>query len=168
MKRVLIMFSFAVYSMFALVYSAPASQVNQPIENKDNPQEDYVDLLVCGDGPDSVSGPEILQDQDGVYLLVHEMPEYPEGTAALLRSFRETRIYPEDAMNEGIQGRVLVQFIVEEDGSITSPKIVKSLYPSLDAEALRFVSTMPKWKPGKLNGKPCRVKYTIPLSFRLN
>jgi protein TonB len=86
----------------------------------------------------------------------------------LLSSFRETLVYPEDAKAEGIQGRVLVQFIVEEDGSITNPVIIKSVYPSLDAEALRFVAKMPKWKPGKIDDKPCRTKYIVPLNFRLN
>ena len=124
---------------------------------------DFIDDEFVG-----MSNPEVLQDQDGVYLVVPEMPEYPGGAAALLSSFREALVYPEDAKAEGIQGRVLVQFIVEEDGSITNPVIIKSVYPSLDAEALRFVSKMPKWKPGKIDDKPCRTKYIVPLNFRLN
>ena len=134
-------------------------------ESKEN-DVDYVDFI--DDEFVGMSNPEVLQDQDGVYLVVPEMPEYPGGAAALLSSFRETLVYPEDAKAEGIQGRVLVQFIVEEDGSITNPVIIKSVYPSLDAEALRFVSKMPKWKPGKIDDKPCRTKYIVPLNFRLN
>ena len=137
-------------------------------ESLENPKEDEADILVCGDETVTMPDPDVLLDQDGVYLVVHEMPEYPGGSAALLSSFRETRVYPEDAKAAGIQGRVLVQFIVEEDGSITNPQIVKSVYPSLDAEAIRFILAMPKWKPGKIDGKPCRVKYTVPLNFRLN
>ena len=138
-------------------------------EFKEDSKEDDADILVCIDGNGAEGEPiDILQDQDGVYLAVPEMPEYPGGAAALLSSFRETLVYPEDAKNEGIQGRVLVQFIVEEDGSIPNPVIIKSVYPSLDAEALRFVSKMPKWKPGKIDGKPCRTKYIVPLNFRLN
>ena len=138
-------------------------------EFKEDSKEDDADILVCIDGNGAEGEPiDILQDQDGVYLAVPEMPEYPGGAAALLSSFRETLVYPEDAKTEGIQGRVLVQFIVEEDGSITNPIIIKSVYPSLDAEALRFVSKMPKWKPGKIDGKLCRTKYIVPLNFRLN
>ncbi len=134
-------------------------------ESKEN-DVDYVDFI--DDEFVGMSNPEVLQDQDGVYLVVPEMPEYPGGAAALLSSFREALVYPEDAKAEGIQGRVLVQFIVEEDGSITNPVIIKSVYPSLDAEALRFVAKMPKWKPGKIDDKPCRTKYIVPLNFRLN
>ena len=138
-------------------------------EFKEDSKEDDADILVCIDGNGAEGEPiDILQDQDGVYLAVPEMPEYPGGAAALLSSFREALVYPEDAKAEGIQGRVLVQFIVEEDGSITNPVIIKSVYPSLDAEALRFVSKMPRWKPGKIDDKPCRTKYIVPLNFRLN
>ena len=138
-------------------------------EFKEDSKEDDADILVCIDGNGAEGEPiDILQDQDGVYLVVPEMPEYPGGAAALLSSFREALVYPEDAKAEGIQGRVLVQFIVEEDGSITNPVIIKSVYPSLDAEALRFVAKMPKWKPGKIDDKPCRTKYIVPLNFRLN
>lgn len=134
-------------------------------ENK----EDVVDFLVCIDGDDDYGKPlEILQDKDGVYLAVPEGPEYPEGTNALLDFIRRTQIYPEDAKRASIQGRVLVQFIVEEDGSITNPKVVKSVCPSLDAEAVRIISSMPKWKPGKIDGKACRVRFTVPINFRLN
>ena len=131
--------------------------------------EDEADILVCIDGDDDYGKPlEIIQDKDGVYLAVPEGPEYPEGTNALLDYMRRTQIYPEDAKREGIQGRVLVQFIVEEDGSITNPKVVKSVCPSLDAEAVRIISSMPKWKPGKIDGKACRVRFTVPINFRLN
>ena len=131
--------------------------------------EDEADILVCIDGDDDYGEPlEILQDEDGVYLAVPEGPEYPEGTNALLDYMRRTQIYPDDARRKGIQGRVLVQFIIEEDGSITNPKVVKKVCPSLDAEAVRIISSMPKWKPGKIDGKPCRVRFTVPINFRLN
>ena len=130
--------------------------------------DDVVDIIFDKDDNVGLPDPNVIVDEDGVYLAVPEMPEYPGGSSALLSSFRETYVYPEDAKAAGIQGRVLVRFIVEEDGSITDPVIIKSIYPSIDAEALRFVSKMPKWKPGKIDGKPCRTKYAIPLSFRLN
>ena len=76
--------------------------------------------------------------------------------------------YPEDAKESGAQGRVIVSFIVEKDGSISNAKVAKPTYSSLDEEALRVVNAMPKWVPGKQNGEAVRVKYSIPVSFRLN
>ena len=70
-------------------------------------------------------------------------------------------------MEQGIQGRVVTQFVVDKDGSITDVKVVRSLDPMLDKEAVRLVKSMPKWTPGKLNGSPVRVKYILPISFRL-
>ena len=75
--------------------------------------------------------------------------------------------YPTTAQENGIQGRVIVQFVVNTDGSITEPKVVRGVDPELDAEALRVISIMPKWKPGKQKGEAVRVKYTIPVMFRL-
>lgn len=109
----------------------------------------------------------IMMDIDGTYLLVPEMPKYLNGPESLHSYIRQNRKYPTDAVNNGIEGRVLVQFIVEKDGSITNPIVVRGLYPSLDAEAIRIISSMPKWTPGKINGQSCRVKYTMPISFRL-
>lgn len=76
--------------------------------------------------------------------------------------------YPTKAQTEGIQGRVIVQFIVDENGYIIEPNIVRSVEPSLDEEALRIIKTLPKWKPGTLQGKAVKVKYTVPVAFKLN
>jgi TonB family protein len=76
--------------------------------------------------------------------------------------------YPEEAFNKGIEGRVILTFIVEKDGSISNVKVAKSVNEVIDAEAVRVVENMPKWKPGKQNGKEVRVKYTIPVTFRLS
>ena len=119
----------------------------------------YVDLDY-----DAVS----MRDQDGVFLVCTEPPEFPDGTAAFLNYVRESQVYPKDALRDKVQGRVLVQFIVNEDGSISDVKVVKGLTPSLDAEAIRIVSAMPKWKPGKNDGQLCRVRYTVPVRFRLD
>ena len=77
-------------------------------------------------------------------------------------------IYPADAAKNKVEGRVLVTFVIEHDGSISNVNVVNSVYPSLDKEAIRVVSEMPKWIPGKANGKTVRVKYTIPITFRLS
>ena len=95
------------------------------------------------------------------------MPQYPGGMQALFSYLQENITYPKDAQEKKISGRVLVTFIVEKDGSISSVETVKSVFPSLDEEAVRIVKGMPNWKPGKQNGKVVRVKYTLPISFSL-
>lgn len=125
----------------------------------------YVDL---DNNTVGMPNPEVMRDQDGVFLVCTEPPEFPDGTAAFLNYVRESQVYPKDALRDKVQGRVLVQFIVNEDGSISDVKVVKGLTPSLDAEAIRIVSAMPKWKPGKNDGQLCRVRYTVPVRFRLD
>lgn len=111
---------------------------------------------------------EIIPDSDGdVIFEMAEVPEFPGGPDALLEFMRKNINYPADAREKDIQGRVLVTFIVNKDGSLTEPEVVKSVDPLLDAEALRLISVMPKWKPGTQRGKPVRTKYTLPVNFRL-
>lgn len=109
--------------------------------------------------------PEI---DDTPFMVVEDMPEFPGGTAALLEYLKKNIKYPAICRENNIQGRVLVSFIVNKDGSIVDAEVVKNVNPSLDKEALRVISGMPKWKPGSQRGKPVRVKYTVPVNFRLN
>ena len=106
-------------------------------------------------------------DNDKVFDVVEEMPRFPGGDEAMMQFIAKNVKYPEEASKKGIAGRVLVQFIVNTDGSVVEPKVVKSVDPALDAEALRVVKLMPKWTPGKQRGYTVRVKFTIPISFRL-
>lgn len=106
--------------------------------------------------------------QGDVFDVVEEMPQYPGGPQALFKFLGENVQYPVEAEKAGIQGRVIATFVVEKDGSISQPTIVKSVDPLLDAEAIRVISAMPNWIPGKQNGKVVRVKYTVPLSFNLD
>ena len=105
--------------------------------------------------------------QGDVFDVVEEMPQYPGGPQALFEFLSQNVQYPKEAAKAGIQGRVIVTFVVEKDGSICESKVVKSVDPSLDAEALRVINAMPNWKPGKQNGKEVRVKYTVPVAFML-
>ena len=107
-------------------------------------------------------------EQEEIFMVVEDQPEFPGGTAALLEYLRKNIKYPAICRENNIQGRVLVTFIVNKDGAIVEPEVVKSVNPSLDKEALRVISTMPNWKPGSQRGKPVRVKYTVPVNFRLN
>ena len=116
---------------------------------------------------DAILEPDPGPDEENVYTLVDREPEFPGGTMGLLEFMRTTIKYPAEARKDTIQGRVLVSFIVNKDGSIVKPEVVKSAHPLLDEEALRMVNEMPAWKPGEQNGVPVRVKYTIPVNFRL-
>ena len=100
--------------------------------------------------------------------VVEEMPQFPGGPAALFEFLSKNIQYPKDAEKAKLQGRVIVTFVVKKDGSITDAKVVKSVAPSLDAEALRVINEMPNWTPGRQGGQPVNVKYTVPLTFRLN
>ncbi|MBR6715088.1 MAG: energy transducer TonB [Prevotella sp.] len=102
-----------------------------------------------------------------VFDVVEQMPSFPGGNEALMKFLSENVKYPVVAQENGVQGRVVVSFVVERDGSITDVKVVRSVDPSLDKEATRVVKSMPNWIPGKQNGAAVRVKYNVPVSFRL-
>ena len=109
----------------------------------------------------------MAQTGEKAYDVVEQMQEYPGGIPALIQFLQENLQYPEQAMASHIEGRVLVAFIVEKDGSISDIKAVRQVDPSLDNEAMRVVSIMPKWTPGYMNGKPVRVRFTLPINFKL-
>ncbi|WP_018108295.1 energy transducer TonB [Bacteroides propionicifaciens] len=105
--------------------------------------------------------------EDEIFMVVEDMPEPPGGIAELMKFLGKNIKYPTIAQENGIQGRVVVEFVVNRDGSIVDPKVVRGVDPSLDKEAVRVIMSMPKWKPGKQGGKTVRVKYTVPVTFRL-
>jgi protein TonB len=107
------------------------------------------------------------KEEQQVFVVVEEMPEFPGGELALRTFIGKAIVYPTVAQENGIQGKVFVTFVVNKDGSVSDAKIARGVDPSLDQEALRVVSTLPKWKPGKQRGVPVRVSYTVPISFKL-
>ena len=113
---------------------------------------------------------EVDQDQakEEAFDVVEEMPEFPGGPKALMDYLMTNVKYPKTAFDANIQGRVIAQFVVDKEGSVRDAHIVKSVDPALDAEALRVINNMPKWRPGRQNGKVVNVKYTIPVSFSLD
>ena len=106
-------------------------------------------------------------EETKVFDVVEQMPSFPGGPSALMQYLSSNIKYPVVAEENGIQGRVIATFVVERDGSITDVKVVKSVDPSLDKEAVRVLKSMPKWIPGKQNGQAVRVKYTVTVTFRL-
>ena len=117
---------------------------------------------------EEIAAPEPPKEEESkVFDVVEQMPSFPGGQAALMQWLSSNISYPVIAAENGVQGRVIVQFVVEKDGSITDVQVVKSVDPSLDKEAARVVKAMPKWIPGKQNGAEVRVKYTVPVTFKL-
>ena len=106
-------------------------------------------------------------EEQQIFQVVEEMPEFPGGMAECLKFIGKNVKYPTIAQENGVQGRVIIQFVVNQDGSIVDPVVMRSVDPYLDKEALRVIKMMPKWKPGKQRGKAVRVKYTVPVTFKL-
>ena len=122
-------------------------------------------LSSCEKDDDDIDDPEPVTEI--VDETVDQMASYPGGIPALMDFLNENIKYPEQAEQEGIEGRVVAGFIVERDGSVSNIEILKSVHPLLDAEVVRVMSLMPNWIPGRQNGQPVRVKYSLPITFRL-
>lgn len=130
--------------------------------------EDDKDKQVVIQAPVTTSGVATEAEDDiVVFVVVETMPSFPGGDAALFKYLNDNIKYPVIAQESGIQGRVVCQFVVNRDGSIVDIEVVRSIDKSLDAEAVRVISKMPRWTPGKQRGKTVRVKYTLPVNFRL-
>ena len=115
-----------------------------------------------------VEAPVEEEEEEVIFVVVESMPEFPGGPQAMMKYIAENIKYPVIAQENGIQGRVICQFVVEKDGKVSDIQVVRSSgEASLDKEAVRVINSMPKWKPGKQRGKPVRVKYTLPVNFRL-
>ncbi len=109
----------------------------------------------------------VAKKNQKVFDIVEQMPEYPGGQAALFEFISKNVKYPDDAVKKKVEGKVFVTFVVDTDGKITDVSLMRKVFPSLDAEAIRVISAMPNWIPGKQKGQVVRVKYTVPIMFRL-
>ena len=133
-------------------------QIKVPSDGKEN-----LDEMIAVGYKSETQG----EEQGEVFQVVEEQPIYPGGMDELMK-FMQTNIrYPKEAQERGLQGRVIVQFVVNKDGSICDEQVVKSVDPQLDAEAIRIIRSMPNWTPGKQRGEPVRVRFTLPVTFRL-
>ena len=122
------------------------------------------EITVAAPPPPPAPKPEVATK---VFDVVEEMPSFPGGNVALMSYLNGNTKYPVVAQENGVQGKVIISFVVERDGSISDVKVARSVDPSLDREAQRVVKSMPRWTPGKQNGQTVRVKYTVPVVFRL-
>ena len=167
-------------------FTAPVIKKDNLVKDEDEIKLDEIEKsnkaigALTVEGNDEVGG-EVLQlreqiaapeppkpaEENTVHDFVEQMPSFPGGMGALMSWLSQNIKYPVIAAENGVEGRVIVQFVVEKDGSITDVKIAKSVDPSLDKEATRVVSSMPHWIAGRQNGNPVRVKYTVPVTFKL-
>ena len=109
----------------------------------------------------------VSQSKQNVYDAVEQMPEFPGGMPAMMEFLQTNIKYPKDAIKQNVGGRVMVMFVVEPDGSLSNVRVARKDFPSLDAEAVRVVKAMPKWKPGKEKGRAVRVNFTMPVVFSI-
>lgn len=109
-----------------------------------------------------------INAKDSIYRVVDVMPEFPGGVQAMMEFMKNNLRYPEELRAKGTQGRVVVQFVVNKDGSFSDMEVIRKVDPLMDAEALRVINAMPRWKPGMQDGKPVAVKYTVPVLFKLD
>ena len=138
-----------------------------PVEETDKPEEAERARLQAELAAELRKEAE-AEDPNKIYDNVEVLPEYPGGSAAMMRYLAQNVKYPQAAQENGRQGKVVVQFVVDTDGSIINAHVLTNVDPDLDKEALRVIKSMPRWTPGKQKGKPVRVKYTVPVNFRLS
>jgi protein TonB len=169
----------------------PVTRQDQPPPPPPPPPTKVVDMLVIVDDNTDIKDEVEIEDSEAnektaitavmqapsakeeeaedaaVFFIVEEMPDFPGGQLALRKFIAQAIKYPVIAQENGIQGKVFVNFVVNKDGTVTGAKIARGVDSSLDKEALRVVNSLPKWKPGKQGGKPVRVSYTVPINFVL-
>ena len=148
-----------------------APVIKKDVEDECLPKEGEIGF----DNPNEVDSPWVIKGvkieskelENGVYEYVEEMPTYHGGMSALMAFVNKNFKYPKEVEELGIQGRIVCTLVINEDGSISDIKVVRPVHPLYDAEFVRVVEAMPKWNPGKHNGKPVKVKYTIPMTMCL-
>lgn len=155
------------YALFAIPAFALLLAGNISCSSEATKTDDVKEKAVT-EKPEVVEAPaEKAETKDEVFMVVEKMPEFPGGMKELMTYLKDNIKYPKAAQDKKVQGRVIVQFVVEKDGTPTEFKVMRSVDPDLDNEALRVLGEMPKWKPGMQKGQAVRVKYTVPVSFKL-
>lgn len=155
------------YALFVLPAFALLVAGNISCSQDASQTEDAKEEVVAPVSPEAKEAPADSTAKEEVFMVAEQMPEFPGGMKEMLKFLQENVKYPENAMKNNVQGRVIVQFVIEKDGTPTEFKVLRSVDPDLDAEALRVMKAMPKWKPGMQKGQVVRVKFTVPVSFTL-
>lgn len=155
------------YALFVLPAFALLVAGNISCSQDASQTEDAKEEVVAPVSPEAKEAPADSTAKEEVFMVAEQMPEFPGGMKEMLKFLQENVKYPENAMRNNVQGRVIVQFVIEKDGTPTEFKVLRSVDPDLDAEALRVMKAMPKWKPGMEKGEAVRVKFTVPVAFKL-
>ena len=142
------------------IIESDAAIAAKTIDSDSNKGEHIDDL-------DKIVVPPKVEEKEEIFKAVEQQPEFPGGMAELMRYLNNNLRYPPAAQEQGISGRVSVQFVVSKTGAISDVRVIQPLHPSCDKEAARLISSMPKWIPGKQNGVPVNVYYTVPIRFKL-
>ena len=148
-------------------------QKNAKVENQAQPNVQK-ELVVVGYGatkeklPAETTASSSSQNDKVIFTVVEKMPQFPGGDQALFKYLGTNIRYPVEAQKAGVQGRVICQYVVDENGTITDVSVVRGVDPSLDQEAVRVIKAMPNWTPGEQRGKKVSVKYTLPINFKLD
>ncbi len=145
---------------------------DDPVEEPPPTQNDLSETTAStttqeGEKIDAPPPPPPVEEEAFDLAAVQEQPEFPGGMAKMYQYLQSNTKYPDMEFDAGIQGKVFVEFVVEKDGDISDVKVRRGVSPGLDKEAVRAVKSMPKWNPGKMNGKPVKVRFTIPVDFKL-
>ncbi|MFA7492806.1 MAG: energy transducer TonB [Proteiniphilum sp.] len=138
-------------------------ETRMEIKSEDDQSQRQTEVYI----PPPPPKPKQEEVTEEIFVVVEEQPEFPGGQAAMMKFLSDNIKYPVIAQENGIQGRVICNFVVERDGSITDVQVVRGQDPSLDREAIRVIQQMPRWKPGKQRGSAVRVRFTLPVVFRL-
>ena len=155
------------YALFVLPAFALLVAGNISCSQGASEKQDAKEEVVAPVSPEAKEAPADSTAKEEVFMVAEQMPEFPGGMKEMLKFLQENVKYPENAMKNNVQGRVIVQFVIEKDGTPTEFKVLRSVDPDLDAEALHVMKAMPKWKPGMQKGQVVRVKFTVPVSFKL-
>ena len=162
MKRTSLFFALGL--MASVVVNAQSKDNPVVVISSESVEHDYGDRVVIYHVQKEDSG---IVGNDGIFQVVENQPEFPGGMAELIKYLKKNLRYHQICKEQGLQGRVIVQFVVNPDSTLSDFNVIKSVNPHFDKEALRVVSAMPKWKPGEQRGKPVRSRYTLPVTFRL-
>ena len=163
MKHFILLIILCLIQNFSIAQTKPQSvtpQIQERNIDLNSPEGSFDDAVL-------ESPPIEDANTEKIYTFVEELPQFPGGESAMMAYLKKNLIYPKEAVKEQIEGKVFVSFVVNIDGSIEGVKVLRGVYQLLDNEALRVVKNMPKWNPGKQNGKAVRVQYTLPVNFKL-
>lgn len=164
--KYLYMLPVAAICMIACTQSPKSADKAEEATSAEQPKTEQVEQTEQAAKVENTSETEEVVVKE-VFQVCEEMPEFPGGMGECMKFLNKNIKYPAAAQEKGVQGRVIIQFVITKEGDIVNPNVVRGVDPTLDAEALRVIKMMPKWKPGKQRGQAVNVKYTVPVTFRL-